>query len=193
MKTFKIGDREIFFSNSWEDMTVRQWIEFYKLNERKNKESMVEDYYLLSILEILCSVFPGELDDMSLNQYQDYLKELEFMLENPKLKEVGPVLVGEKLYSFKENLSELTTGEYITIKTLQGRYENNLDGLPFILSVIFRPATEVKDEETGEISYVQEKFDTKNLDWRADIIYNNVKALDVMKGINFFFSGKNAL
>jgi hypothetical protein len=193
MKTFKIGDREIYFSNSWEDMTLKQWIEFYKLNERRNKENMVEDYYLLSILEVLCNVFPGELDDMSLTEYQEHLKELEFMLENPKLKEVGPVLVGDKLYGFKQNLSELTTGEYITIKTLQGRYENNLDGLPFILSVIFRPVTEVKDEETGEISYVQERFDTKNLDWRADIIYNNVKALDVMKGINFFFNGKNDL
>jgi len=61
------------------------------------------------------------------------------------------------------------------------------------LSVIFRPVKEVKNEETGEIDYVQEKFDTKNLDWRADLIYNKVKALDVMKGINFFFSGKNDL
>jgi len=107
MKTLKIGDKEIYFSNSWEDMTLKQWIEFYKLNEKRNKENMVEDFYLLSILEILCGVYPGDLDDMSLTEYQENLKELEFMLENPKLKEVGPILIGDTLYGFKQNFSEL--------------------------------------------------------------------------------------
>ena len=193
MKTIKINEKEIYFSNSWEDLTVKQWIGFYQLNERREKENMVEDYYLLSILEVLCNVFPGELDDMSLTEYQNSIKELEFLLEQPTLKEVGPVQVGDKLYGFPDSFNDLKTGEYITIKTLQSRYENNLDGLPTLLAVIFRPVTESIDSETGEKTYIQEKFDTKNLDWRADLIYNNVKAIDIMKGVNFFFTGKNDL
>lgn len=191
MKTFKLNEKDINFSNSWEDLTIKQWIEFYKLNERRNNEGFGEDFYLLSVLEILCDVLPGELDDMSLEDYNNILNDLLFLLEEPKLNETKQVLVGDIYYGFPNSFNDLKTGEYVSIKTLQARYANNLDGLPYLLAVIFRPVIKEIDSETGQECWRQEKFDTKNLDWRANIIYNDVKAIDVMKGVNFFFSGKS--
>lgn len=191
MKTFKIGEKEINMSTSWEDMTLKQWIEFYKLNEKNQKEGMIQDFYLLSIMEVLCNVFPGDLDDLSLNEYQSHLEDMKFMLDTPELKDVQVLKIDDVNYCFPENFDRLTTGEYISIKTLQSRYENNLDGLPYLLAVILRPVeSEEIDEETGKKVYNQEKFDTKNLQWRADMFYERLKALDVMKAVGFFFSGK---
>lgn len=189
MKTFKLGEKEINFSNTWEDLTMKQWIEFYKLNEKK--DSLVEEFYLLSVLEILCNVYPGELDDLSLPKYNELLNDLTFMLETPKLKDPEPIKIGDTTYTIKTDLNNITTGEYISIKTLQSRYTNNLDGIPYLLAVIIRPSKMVKNEETGEEVWVQEKFDTLNLDFRADLIYNNFKAVDVMRGVSFFLNGKN--
>lgn len=191
MKTIKIGEKEIKMANSWEDLTLKQWIEFYKLNSRKEKENMIQDFYLLSIMEIFCDVLPGELDDLSLVEYQENLEEMKFLLETPPLKDVSMLEMDGVKYAFPQTFDNLTTGEYISIKTLQSRHENQLDGLPYLLAVVLRPVIgEETDSETGEIIYKTEKFDTKNLQWRADMFYDKLKALDVMKAVGFFFNGK---
>jgi len=191
MKTIKIGETEINMANSWEDLTLKQWIEFYKLNNRREKDSMIQDFYLLSIMEIFCNVLPGALDDLSLSEYQENLEEMKFLLETPPLKDISILEMDGVKYAFPQSFDGLTTGEYISIKTLQSRYENNLDGLPYLLAVILRPVIgEETDSETGEVVYKTEKFDTKNLQWRADMFYDKLKALDVMKAVGFFFNGK---
>lgn len=189
MKVIKVKDKEFNFSNSWEDMTVKQWINFYKMNEKRDKENFVEEFYLLSVLETLCDAEVGELDEMMLEEYNKNIEELKFLLTSPEIPKRKPVLIGDIYYSFKENFNELTTGEFVSIKTLQSKYTNNLDGVPYILAVIFRPVTKSVDSETGLEEWIQEKFDTKNIEWRANMIYNSVKALDVMDGLNFFFLG----
>jgi hypothetical protein len=191
MKTIKIGEKEIKMVNSWEDLTLKQWIEFYKLNGKKEKENMIQDFYLLSIMEIFCDVLPGELDDLSLAEYQENLEEMKFLLETPPLKDISMLEMDGVKYAFPQSFDGLTTGEYISIKTLQSRHENQLDGLPYLLAVVLRPVIgEETDSETGEIIYKTEKFDTKNLQWRADTFYDKLKALDVMKAVGFFFNGK---
>lgn len=189
MKTIKINEKEIYFSNSWEDLSIKQWIEFFKLNEKKDNNSILEDFYLLSVLEVLCDVIPGELDDLSLNEYTDLLRELSFLVDPPAFEEPKPIVIGDTTYTIKSDLNNITTGEYISIKTLQSKYTNSLDSLPYLLAVIVRPSTLVKNNETGEEEWIQEKFDSKNLDWRANIIYNDFKAIDIMKGVGFFLSG----
>lgn len=189
MKSFILNDIEIKFSNTWEDLTIKQWVLFYKLNSKKEEEDIQEDFYLLSILEILCNVLPGELDDLPLAEYQELISELTFLLQSPEFKESKNIEIDGVIYGFPKSFDNLTTGEYISIKTLQSKYKNNLDAIPTLLSVILRPVTKVVDEETKQEEWVQDKFDTKNLSYRADLINEKVKAVEVMKGINFFFHG----
>lgn len=191
MKTFILNEKEIKMVNSWEDLSLKQWIEFYKLNEKKDKEGMVQDFYLLKLMEILCDAEPDGLDDMTLSMYQENLEEMKFMLEVPVSRQEQTLIINNVRYGFPQNydMNSLTAGEYISIQTLRQRYENHLDSIPWLLAVILRPVTEYKNEETGEVSWKQEKFSTENLGFRAELFLNSLKALDVMSVITFFFAG----
>jgi hypothetical protein len=196
MKTFRLGEKEIQFCNSWEDFTINQWIEVNKLTE-KNKEkinnesdsmnvdvNLEHEFYLLNILEILCSVEPGGLDALPINDYVELLKDLDFLLKQPQLKNEGLIEVDGVKYKAISDLNALSTGEYFTIKTLQDRYKDRLDGIPFILSVLIRPA--IFDGSNWNI----EEFNASSVGERAGIILEKFKAVDVIFYSNFFLNGK---
>jgi hypothetical protein len=193
MKTFVLNEKEINMTTEWNELSLGQYINFMKLNERKEKEEMVQDFYLLSLMEVLCKVDQNELDDLSLAEYQENLEAMKFLLDSPTVEDTDVIEIDSVKYCLPQKFDSLSAGEYISIKTLQSRYENNIEGLPYLVAVILRPLKEEQvDVETGEKVYIQEKFDTKNLQWRADLFNDKLQISKIMTAIGFFFNGNKS-
>ncbi|MFN9371170.1 MAG: hypothetical protein ACK6D3_04715 [Planctomycetaceae bacterium] len=193
MKTFVLNEKEISMTTEWNELSLGQYINFMKLNERREKEEMVQDFYLLSLMEVLCKVDENELDDLSLAEYQENLEAMKFLLDTPTVEDTDVIEIDGVKYCLPQRFDSLSAGEYISIKTLQSRYENNIEGLPYLVAVILRPLKEEQvDAETGEKVYIQEKFDTKNLQWRADLFNDKLQISKIMTAIGFFFNGNKS-
>jgi hypothetical protein len=193
MKTFVLNEKEISMTTEWNELSLGQYINFMKLNERREKEEMVQDFYLLSLMEVLCKVDENELDDLSLAEYQENLEAMKFLLDTPTVEDTDVIEIDGVKYCLPQKFDSLSAGEYISIKTLQSRYENNIEGLPYLVAVILRPLKEEQvDAETGEKVYIQEKFDTKNLQWRADLFNDKLQISKIMTAIGFFFNGNKS-
>lgn len=185
MKTFKVGDNEYKVPNSWEDMTLGNYIDFFNFQDSK-KDKEVDDLYMIEVFEILSKC--DEVLDVPINELRDLLSELSFLSELPKLNENKTILIDGNLYGCID-LNKMTTGEYISIKTLMGSEKTVLNGLPKLLAIILRPAEEFVDPETGEKKLKVEKFSVDNLTWRAEK-FKELKVVDVLHWISFFLTGK---
>ena len=185
MKTFKVDDNEYKVPNSWEDMTLENYIDFFNFQD-SNKDREIDDLYMIEVFEM-----PSDCDrvlDIPINELKDLLGELLFLSDTPKLNENKTILIDGKLYGCVD-LNKMTTGEYISIKTLMGSEKTVLNGLPKLLSIIIRPAEEVIDSETGEKKLKIEKFSVDNLTWRAEKL-KELKVVDVLHWISFFLTGR---
>lgn len=185
MKTFKVGDNEYKVPNSWEDMTLENYIDFFNFQD-SNKDREIDDLYMIEVFEMLSDC--DRVLDIPINELKDLLGELLFLSDTPKLNENKTILIDGKLYGCVD-LNKMTTGEYISIKTLMGSEKTVLNGLPKLLSIIIRPAEEVIDSETGEKKLKIEKFSVDNLTWRAEKL-KELKVVDVLHWISFFLTGR---
>ena len=185
MKTFKVDDNEYKVPNSWEDMTLENYIDFFNFQD-SNKDREIDDLYMIEVFEMLSDC--DRVLDIPINELKDLLGELLFLSDTPKLNENKTILIDGKLYGCVD-LNKMTTGEYISIKTLMGSEKTVLNGLPKLLSIIIRPAEEVIDSETGEKKLKIEKFSVDNLTWRAEKL-KELKVVDVLHWISFFLTGR---
>jgi len=140
----------------------------------------------LRFFEILSKC--DEVLDIPINELKDLLSELTFLSELPKLNENKTILIDGNLYGCID-LNRMTTGEYISIKTLMGSEKTVLNGLPKLLAIILRPSEEFVDPETGEKKFKIEKFSVDNLTWRAEK-FKELKVVDVLHWISFFLTGR---
>lgn len=185
MKIFKVGEKEWNLPNSWEDMTLENYIDFFNFQD-SNKDREIDDLYMIEVFEILSKC--DEVLDIPINELKDLLSELTFLSELPKLNDNKTISIDGNLYGCID-LNRMTTGEYISIKTLMGSEKTVLNGLPKLLAIILRPAEEVIDSETGEKKLKVEKFSVDNLTWRAEK-FKELKVVDVLHWISFFLTGK---
>lgn len=185
MKQFEFEGKTYNLCNSWEDMTLQRYINFFLYQDSK-KEGIMDELYLMEIIEILsdCDV----LMEVPMETLKSLISEINFLSTTPKLTKGDVIHIDAQLYKCV-NLNELTAGEYISIKMLMGDEKTVLQGLPKLLSIIVRPAEEFIDKETGKKRYKIEKFAVDNLDWRAEK-FLSLRIVDVLHWTTFFLTGK---
>ena len=188
MKLIQLTDREIKVPNSWDDITLSKYIQVAKLEETKSSYSF-EELYLMKLFEVLCDVEEGDLDSLTLDQVEEVSKELLFLSKQDGFKIKTHINIDDVDYVFPTDLNKLTMGEYISIKTLQERFTNQVDAMPYILAIILRPGKKVEDPYTKKERWVQNKFDVEGMEWRKDLFMNQ-PVTDLIGSINFFLSGK---
>lgn len=187
MKTFKINDREFKLKDSYDDWTIETFIEFNKLNDQ-HKVLQLEDLYFLKLLEVLCGVESGELDDMTLEDFTEITKELTYLSDTPKFDEKTPYYDMDGVtYVIPRNFNLLTAGEKISIDTLN--YERDqYDAWLNILSILVRPGVEIKDPETGKSIWIRNKFDANNIEYRKSL-FKKAPFLLFYPVVTFFLFG----
>lgn len=186
MKQFKIREKEYQMPTDWNEITLNVYVKLTELEESRAAFGIPE-LYLLKVLEVLCNVEEGELDELSLTMVNELVELISFVQQEPVWNNVRHIEINGVDYVFPDDLNNLTMGEYISIKTLQ---ENNTTAgiIPYILAIILRPGSKIVDPETGKEKWIQEKFNTANLEWRKDLFMKQ-PVFNLLGPVSFFLSG----
>lgn len=187
MKIIEFEDKVYNIPECWDDVTLKIYIRLAKLEEIKNTYT-IDELYLIKVIECLCDVEDGDLDDLTIDILNEISKYIIFVQDEQKPSNAKIIKIGDTIYSFPSDLNKLTIGEYVSIKTLQENSKSQAEIIPDILSIILRPADEVKDSETGVISYKQKRFDALNMEYRKEL-FMDIPVMDLIGPINFFLNG----
>jgi hypothetical protein len=187
MKDFKLNDKDYQMPTDWQDMNLRKYVELAKLEEMKESFGMPE-LYLLKVIEALCDAEGGDLDDLTLDMVSELANEVGFLQAEPVWSNTRHIEIEGKDYVFPEDLNRLTMGEYISIKTLQEQQTTQADLIPWLLAIILRPGRKEYNEETKKEKWIQDKFNTANLEWRKELFMNQ-PVMNLMGPVTFFLNG----
>lgn len=186
MITIKTNDTEYYMPENYDEMTLNTFIRLTKVQE-SNTEYIFQEYYMIKLLEAMVCAEPGDLDELTIEEMADLSDKLKYLSEEPKAKKVDKITIGEITYAFPENFNKLTTGELISIRTLndgKGTAESILN----LLAIVLRPATKHIDAETGKEKWIRTKFDAQNIEYRKSL-FGTLPVLDCLYSVNFFFTG----
>lgn len=139
------GDRILKMATTWDEVTLSQFIDLYKITE--SKEFLTDDIYLIRIVEKLCNVGIGDLDEITFEDLLSTAEQITFMNELPKGKKLDTIVIDGVTYAFVESMMKLKMGEYISIKTISENI-SSVEAYPKILSIICREADLINDKWT---------------------------------------------
>lgn len=119
--------------NNWNDVTVAQFVELYSLQQDDFK---TEDEYNIHLLSILTDTSIEELEELSIDEYEELLGNILFIKQLP-IKQPQIVITTEagKLY-LKDQFNTLTIGEFIDLENLFT--QSYIKNLPTILAILYR-------------------------------------------------------
>lgn len=174
------------------------YLEFSKIQQQMDQEdpACLENQLLFyRVIEIFLGIEEGGLDDFTLSEVSELSNQLlEVLGENIESNQSDHFNIGDITYATRKinDMNDLTTGEYVSIKTLQDRYKNDpTEFLAYLVAILVRPATLIKNDETGEEKWVQERFgqkDIENLEYRVKLFKEKAFAKDLYP-VCLFFSG----
>ena len=186
MREFTIKEVTYKLPTSWDEISLKTYLDFYKRNSKRAKDEEVDDLYLIELVELFSGC--DELLSLPASELVPLIESLGFLLKTPEMKKERVIKLEDgKIYSFID-VNLIMGDEYISIKEFQKQFSGVLDSIPYILSVILRPAVETINKETGETDYKIEEFNVQNLGWRVKNYPTMFKAIDVMQYITFFLT-----
>jgi hypothetical protein len=187
MKQFKLNEKEYNMPTAWSDMDLKRYVELAKIEEVKESFGMPE-LYLLRVIEALCDADNGDLDDLTIDMVNELSQEVGFLQEEPVWGNSRHLTIEGQDYVFPEDLNKLTMGEYISIKTLQEQQTSQADLIPWLLAIILRPGKKEYNEEMKKEVWIQDKFNTANLEWRKELFMKQ-PVFNLMGPVTFFLNG----
>jgi len=179
---------------SWDDLTLKQYLEFTKVAEtvKEDDNSIENTLRTYKLVEILTGMTEEELDEMSIVDMNDLSAKLSHIITNFKFNnEPSNHFNIDGVDYVAKNTAELDNGEYITLNILKEQYTNQYELFPMLLSVLVRPGKMEYDPESKKEIWEAEKFnrrDLNNMKLRADLFMEKALAKDVIPVLNFFLS-----
>lgn len=195
MKELKFGEQIINVTESWDELTIAQYIEYVDaikdIDTTLSMSSGKNQVALLRLFEILSSVPKYGLDHLTIKD----LKKIEKIITNYILT---PLEIKEYPSNFllngvtyitksKDDMMNLTLGEKSSVNVLQQKYKE-FDYISRALAVLIRPGKSEIDIETKKEVFIQEEFgqrDIDNLEFRASLFLSNLHP-NFIKMIDYF-------
>lgn len=153
---------------SWQKLTLRQYIQIVDITENDNL-SLIEKQ-----VKILCQLEGKNESDFDSVKYGDFIKiaaeKTSFLKNIPELKAVDEIVVAGEKFVFVHDLFEMTAGQYIDINQFAGK----VNELHKAASVFFLPVKGKKVLKYGEIPFekVAEKLlDAKFLEIQGCLVF----------------------
>lgn len=155
MRVVKVQDKELEVIDKWDEFDVEKYIQIVKLYAQL--EELGNELFLVKFIVILT----GEAEDWVLSLYDEDLLVFTDLIESFKLdefrkKEQRKFELNGNTYAIN-SMNRLTLGEKISIKLLEKEAKDEYETWINLLSILIRPAEEVKNE-FGEVEYKVEKF-----------------------------------
>jgi hypothetical protein len=191
MYNFTVNDKEYSFPTEWDEVTLGSFLNIVKLEKTKELYA-IDELYFIRLIEVLSGAEDGELDDMSIPELNNISLKVTYLNELPNVSGMNQHMNIDGVdYAFKKDLNSLTTGEYISMKTLQQDREY-FEYLPEVLAILLRPAKLVNNKVTGVDEWVQDKFNPNAIQHIVKVLKEQPYT-KLVGGVNFFFNGSNQL
>jgi hypothetical protein len=190
MITFNLNGKEFNLPTDWNEITLGTYLKLAEIEKNLEYKYAFNELYVMRVLEIITGSESGDLDELTIQALNELSEKIVFLNAEPKYKVVQHIKIDDIDYAFPEDLSQIKAGEYISIKTLQETHKDPSEFYLQLLSILLRPAKQIKNLETGKEKWVQEKFDAQNLQHRREL-YKKLPITKVLGTINFFLSGKS--
>lgn len=115
--------------DSWGDINVSQYQEIFSL------KYIDKDDYDINMISILKDVGLDELEDLSIDEFNDLIHIASFIKSPPKSRQIKDHLIIDDVKFYKKNISDLTIGEFVDMENLIMDLSENLS---VILTIMFR-------------------------------------------------------
>lgn len=196
----KIEDAKLKLPKSINEVPFGLYLDFTRLQQKMDQEDpacLENQLIFYEVIELFLGMEPGGLDDFTLTEVSELSNHLiKILSEDMSSEESDHFTIGDITYATRKikDMNDLTTGEYVSIKTLQERMKNDpTEFLAYLVAILVRPAKLIKDEETGEERWVQERFgqkDIDNLEYRVNLFKEKAYAKDLYPVCLFFSNMK---
>ena len=165
-------NKEILIPTSWNDVTLREFIELSSLDFESYKSPV--EYYIHVLRVFGNDDVENIFDYIKAVDLNSIIGQMSFMNEEPSKLDNKSVEINGEMYFLSDNLNELTVGEYVSIESLieQGG-QSSVDSIPTVLSVLLRPKNEV--------------FNSANCVKRAEL-FKDALSIEQVLGMSVFFS-----
>jgi hypothetical protein len=151
------------------DITLRQYMEFDKINIQDNKDTT---FLMQKTIEIFCKVDLNLTLQIKFNDLRDITNHIYKLLEQPT--DLITVFKIDGLeYGFIPKLDDITLGEYIDLDTYLGSWKN----MHKAMSILYRPV----EYKKGDRYLIEDYKGTDNAEKMLDV------SLDVPLGAMVFF------
>lgn len=189
MIKFTIEDKEYQMIDSYDEMKLGHLV---KISGIKKTEDPADLDPVLDMIAILSGVEKEELEDMTLTMLNELASQLVFLNEEMPRSNENPIQINGIDYVMKEDMNELTMGEYSSIKILQDRFpDSQMQQMPWILAILVRPGTKTIKNETGKVKWKQEKFNSDDLEDRVNIFMEHLPVKFIGQVTSFFLTMNN--
>jgi len=175
MIELKIEGKIYQMPNSWEEVTLKKYIEIQSVEEDGAKQ-------LIAYISILSGCPLKTLLQVSLDSLSNF--DMSW-LNKPMSEGVEMILVIDgKKYGLIKDMKKISLGEYVDLDyyTLGESHKN----LHYILAIMMRPVI----LEDGEL-YIIEKYDSEKLEDRAKIFFEFMNMKQLHNCSHFFSNSAN--
>tara|TARA_R110002012_G_scaffold16116_5_gene62741 strand:- start:1913 stop:2518 length:606 start_codon:yes stop_codon:yes gene_type:complete len=164
---------EIIVPTSWSDVSLKM----YKDYTTKIEGLTNEDEIVVQSVSTLCKIPLKMVKMLKRADIKQIYTKLSKLISLPINKEViNKIEIKGVTYGFHSNLDEMTLGEFVDLDEYS---KNGIDGLQYILSILYRPITEEKGNK-----YNIEPYNDKHI--QNARLFEEL-SIDVVNGVMVFF------
>ena len=196
MTTIKLNELEVSFPDNWSEVRMDQFLRFMLWIQNKPEKFLFgyeEILYNIELISIFSfdKVDTKQVEKVKLSELTPVIETLgNFVSSIPVFEKRNYVVSDDVLYAFAD-LNNLSAGEYISFRQIS-ETKKDLEAIPYLLSIICRPAKKVFNEEKKEDMFILDEFNSDDIEWRADKM-RSLPALELMGAANFFLIGNEKL
>jgi len=164
---------EITVPENWGDVSLKSYQNYAsKINDLSN-----EDEIVIHSISTLCNIPLKLVKYLKRNDVKSLYEKLSKLISLPINKQIiNKIDVGGVKYGFHPNLDEMSLGEFVDLDEYS---KQGVDGMQYILAILYRPITEEKGNnyniETYNESHIHNARHFENL------------SIDVVNGVMVFF------
>lgn len=179
---------KIKLPKSWNDITLKQFIEVCEINE-------VDMDYLdkeIAILAILANVEQIEIESLSIIEIKEASRSIRFIYSKPELKGIKQYIwLGFNKYKINNDVKSISGGEYIDLTSLTKEPKEINKNLPSILSIFLQPVNYVGFKKSKCYKNGIQTLESRNKTKKD--IEKYLMMADVMQMSAFFLNNWNSL
>lgn len=186
MITLTINEKDFNIANSYQELSLGQYIDIIKVSESKVQlDSNAADIKVISLLSDAPEALEKALWDFDLEDFKELLTHFTWVNDTTVLEDFKAhdpkenIEVEDTNYTIITNYNKLSLGEVVSFETLLKQENSDLHRLDIAFGILLRPVVDGK-----MVKFTQEIFDSI-----IDIKYK-VKMVDIYAAIAFFLAGE---